>query len=74
MKDLVSLAYLSLHLVNQFQTSFFPASGFLVKSHLNKECHNSRNRNDIDMKLMMLKIFCDYIMLVNCGAVAIFLN
>ena len=74
MKDFIFLAYLSLHLVNESQTSFFPTSGFLVTSLLNKQCHNSRDHNDIDMKLMMLRIFYDYVMLVDCGAVVIFSN
>ena len=37
--------------MNKTQRGVFPLFGFLVQFLKNKNCHNSRTSNDIDMKL-----------------------
>ena len=51
MPNLVSLTRPSLQILDEIQTGVFPISGFLVKSLINKNGHNSRTSNDIVMKL-----------------------
>ena len=51
MPNLVSLTCPSLEILGKNQTKLFPVPWFLVKSLVRKNCHNSRNSNDIDMKL-----------------------
>ena len=41
----------SLQIFGKTQTRVFPNSGFLVKSLIKENCHNSRTSDDIDMKL-----------------------
>ena len=47
--DLAS--FLGLQTLGKNQTGVFSISGSLVKSHINKNCHNFITVNDIDMKL-----------------------
>ena len=52
MPNLVSVnRFSSLQKLNKTQTGVFSISGFLVKSLVNKSCHNSGTSRDIDMKL-----------------------
>ena len=51
MPNLVSLTCHNLEVLKKTQAGLFPSSGFLVKSIINKNCHNSRTSNDIDTKL-----------------------
>lgn len=46
-----SLILRSLQILSKIQTGVFLISGFLIKFRLNKNCHNSRSTNDIDMTL-----------------------
>ena len=50
-KNLVSLTCPSLQIMGKTQTEVFQISGFLVKSLTNENYHNSRNGDDIDIKL-----------------------
>ena len=52
MPNLIPLTWPSLNIVNENQTGVFPIFGFLVKPLKNKNCHNYRTSNDIDMKLV----------------------
>ena len=38
-------------ILDKTQRGEFPISGFPLKSFINKNCHNFRTRNDIDIKL-----------------------
>ena len=49
--NLVLLTYPSLEILGKNQTRLLPVPWFLVRSLVSKNCHNSRNSNDIDMKL-----------------------
>ena len=51
MPNLVSLTGPSLQILDKTETGVFTISGFLVKSLINKNGHNSRTSNDIVMKL-----------------------
>ena len=51
MPDLVFLKLPSLQILDKIQTRVFSVSRFLVKSLINKNCHNYITSNDIDMKL-----------------------
>ena len=51
MPNLISLTHLNLQILHKNQTEIFIISGFLVKSLIKKNCHNSRTSNVIDMKL-----------------------
>ena len=51
MPNLVSLTCPSLEILGKNQTRLLPVPWFLVRSLVSKNCHNSRNSNDIDMKL-----------------------
>ena len=51
MPNLVSRTRPSLQMFGKTQTRVFPISGFLVKSLIKKNCHNSGNSDDIGMKL-----------------------
>ena len=51
MPNLVSLTYPSPKIVGKTQRRVFKFSGFLVKSLVNKNCHNPKTCHDIDMKL-----------------------
>ena len=51
MPNLISLTYPSLQTLFKAQTGVFPIFGYLVKSLVNKNCNNSRNSDDIDVKL-----------------------
>ena len=51
MLNLVSLARSYLEILGKTQAGVFPTSGFLVKSLIKENCHNSRTGDDIDMKL-----------------------
>ena len=51
MPNLVSLSQPSLQILVKTQTVVFSIYGFRVKQLINKNCHNSRHSNDIDMKL-----------------------
>ena len=51
MRILVSLTYHSLQMLGKSETGIFLISEFLVKSLINKNCHNSRPKNHINMKL-----------------------
>ena len=55
MPNLVSLTCPGLQKLDKTQTQVFPIFGFLAKSFRNKNCHNSTNTNDIDMKLKIVK-------------------
>ena len=55
MPNLVSLTCPGLQKLDKTQTRVFLIFGFLVKSFMNKNCHNSTNTNDIDMKLKIVK-------------------
>ena len=44
-----SLILRSLQILSKIQMGVFLISGFLVKFRLNKNCHNSRTTNDIDI-------------------------
>ena len=50
-KNLVSLTCPSLQIMGKTQTEVFQISGFLAKSLTNENYHNSRNGDDIDIKL-----------------------
>ena len=54
MPNLVSLTCPGLQKLDKTQTRVFPIFGFLVKSFINKNCHNSANTNDIDMKIKIV--------------------
>ena len=51
MPNLVSLTRPSLQILDKTQMGVFPVSGFLLKSLINKNGHNSRTSNDIVIKL-----------------------
>ena len=51
MPNLVSLNHPSLQILEKTQPTVISLFGFLVKSLINKNCHNSRTSNDADMKL-----------------------
>ena len=53
-QNLVFLPCLSLHILDKTQKVMFPIYGFLVKSLITKNYHNSRTSNDINMKLESL--------------------
>ena len=48
---MVSPTCLSPQISDKTETGIFLISAFLVKSHINKNCHNSRTSDDIYMKL-----------------------
>ena len=50
--NLVSLTHISLQILHKTQAGIFPISGFLVKSLINKNDHNSRTSNNIAMELV----------------------
>ena len=47
----VSITCSSHQMLDKTQTGVFPILRFLVKLLINENCHNSRNGNDIDMRL-----------------------
>ena len=49
-----SLIHRSLQILDKNQTGVFLISGFLIKFFLNKNCHNSRTTNDIDISKLGL--------------------
>ena len=51
MPNMVLLTHFSLQILDKTQSGIFLISEFLLKSLINKNCHNSRTSNDIDMKL-----------------------
>ena len=73
----------SLHILGKTQTRLFPNSGFLVKSLIKENCHNSKTSDDIDMKLEPItklykrnkttsKNFDDDVTSKNCDVIVIF--
>lgn len=50
MSNLVSFTGPSVQILDEFQTKNFSTSGFLVKSLINKICHDFKTNYDIDMK------------------------
>ena len=54
MADLVSLTRPSLQILDKTQTGAFSISEYLVKSHIKRNCHNSRTSNDIGMKFVQV--------------------
>ena len=51
MANLVSINSSNLQILFKILTEVFAVSGFLVKSHMIKNCYNSKTSKDIDMKL-----------------------
>ena len=51
MPNLVSINSSNLQILFKILTEVFSVSGFLVKSHMIKNCYNSKTSKDIDMKL-----------------------
>ena len=51
MSNFVSLTHPRCQILDKTQTDVFTISRFMVMSLINKNCHNSRRSNDIDMKL-----------------------
>ena len=49
--NLVFPTYPSLQILCKTQTGVFPNYGFLVKSLIKENCHNSKANGDIDIKL-----------------------
>ena len=54
MPNLVSLTCPGLEKLDKTHRRVFPIFGFLVKSFMNKNFHNSTNTNDIDMKIKIV--------------------
>ena len=54
MPNLISLTFPGLQKLDKTQRRVFPIFGFLVKSFMNKNFHNSTNTNDIDMKIKIV--------------------
>ena len=84
MPDLVFRTCSSLQILDKIPTGVSPNSGFLVKSLIKENCHNSRTSNDIDMRLGPVtklykrnkktpKYFDDDIMLENCVIIVFFI-
>ena len=83
MRNMVSLTYSSLQILDKTQTGLFPISGFLAKSLISKSCHNSRISNNIDKKLELVpkidkkvrqrsKNFDDIVVSTNYDAIVFF--
>ena len=83
MSNLVSLTCPSLQILDKSQTGLFLISGFLVKSVINKNCHNSRTINNIGIKLgpatkleirktTTAKTFDDHVMSANDDVIVIY--
>ena len=83
MPNLVFPTCPSLQILGKTQSGVFPISGFLVKSLIKENCHNSRTSDDIDRKLGPVtklyknnkttsKKFEDDVMSENCNAIVIF--
>ena len=51
MSNLVSTTRSSFQILDKTQMGIFPILKFLVTSFINKNCHNSKTKNDNDMKL-----------------------
>ena len=73
----------SLKILGKIQTGVFPNSGFLFKSLIKENFHNSRTSHDIDMKLgpvtkiykknkTTLKNLDDNVISKNCDVIVIF--
>ena len=54
MPNLISLTFPGLQKLDKTQRRVFPIFGFLVRSFMNKNFHNSTNTNDIDMKIKIV--------------------
>ena len=83
MSNLVSLTCPTLQILDKSQTGLFLISGFLVKSVINKNCHNSRTINNTSMKLgpatkleirktTTAKTFDDHVMSANDDVIVIY--
>ena len=83
MPNLVFPTCPSLQILGKTQSGVFPISGFLVKSLIKENCHNSRTSDDTDMKhgpvtklykrnKTSSKNVDDGIMLENCDIIVIF--